>query len=101
MIFVQIFRPPSDIKNNVSKMPQKQEKMSFKNVWKKNDKIKKNRPPLMTPRKIFAPPFRVDGFRPPQSPHPLFPVPHPGINESSLRHFVFLVMGVKSQRRAF
>ena len=38
MIF---FAPPSDKKKYVSKMPQKQEKMSFKNVWKKIDKIKK------------------------------------------------------------
>ena len=41
----QFYSPPSDKKNYVSKMPQKQEKMSFKNVWKKNDKIKKTRPP--------------------------------------------------------
>ncbi len=54
MIFVQIFRPPSDKKNYVSKMPQKQEKMSFKNVWKKM--TKKKSPPLMTPQIFFAPP---------------------------------------------
>ena len=33
--------------------------MSFKNVWKKMTKSKKNRPPLMTPRKFVAPPSGV------------------------------------------
>ena len=37
----KIFRPLLRQKKYVSKMPQKQEKMSFKNVWKKIDKIKK------------------------------------------------------------
>ena len=79
MIFVQIFRPPpSDKKNYVSKMPQKQEKMSFKNVWKKMTKSKKFRHPLKDAAKIcrppsgvgkkLSPPFRVDGFRSPHSP---------------------------------
>ena len=44
--------------NYVSKMPQKQEKMSFKNVWKKITKSKKFRTPLNDAAKFFRPPLR-------------------------------------------